>query len=64
MTAAERKEQSILHKELIDVLTKCKTDDEYLKRLIWGLEIISNEITTFQSDIVLKEYNEEEEEND
>lgn len=65
MTAKkERIERSIFHKELGDLLTKCETDDEYFKRLIWGLEIISNKIATFPYDIVLKEQDEEEEEND
>lgn len=47
MTAQDRKEKAMLHKELINILTNCKNDETYLKRLIWANEIINSAIGRF-----------------
>ena len=62
MTVEQRKEKALFHKELVDVLTKCPSDTEYLQRLVWGLEIISNALSSFAPDLIVKESEEEEEE--
>ena len=47
MTINDRKEKTLLHKELIDLLTNCPDDMAYLKRLIFAQEIITNAIEEF-----------------
>jgi hypothetical protein len=47
MTLEMRRERAILHKELIDLLTKCDNDAQYFRRLTWALEFISNNIDRF-----------------
>lgn len=43
-----RKTKAILHKELIDLLVKDNpNDDEFFSRLIYALQIISNELSRF-----------------
>ena len=54
MTITDRKEKAILHKQLIDLLTDCKDDHQYLKRLIWANEIISNAIDDFTNEEYMK----------
>lgn len=50
MTITDRKEKAILHKQLIDLLTTCKDDNQFLKRLIWANEIINNAIADFSNE--------------
>ena len=50
MTSAQRKEKALLHKKLIDLLTDCATDTDFLRRLIFANEIISNEIEQFSNE--------------
>lgn len=47
MSAQDRKEYAFLHKELIDILTKCKTDRQFYKRLKWAKTIIENSLNDF-----------------
>ena len=54
MTITDRKEKAILHKQLIDLLTTCKNDHQFLKRLIWANEIIDNAITDFTDEEYMK----------
>ena len=62
--AEKRKEKALLHKNLIDVLTKCENDQEYWQRLLWALEIISNEVTRFGRTVTVEELPDFEEEED
>ena len=66
MTTAEaRKEKALLHKNLMDILTDCSTDKEYWQRLMWALEIISNEVVRFGNTVTVEElpdFEDEEEE--
>lgn len=44
----DRKTKSIMHKELIDLLVKdTQNDDEFFSRLLYALQIISNELNRF-----------------
>lgn len=44
----DRKAKSIMHKELIDLLVKdTQNDDEFFSRLLYALQIISNELSRF-----------------
>lgn len=44
----DRKGKSIMHKELIDLLTKdTQTDDDFFNRLLYALQIISVELSEF-----------------
>ena len=64
-TAEMRKEKALLHKNLMDVITDCPTDKEYWQRLMWALEIISNEVIRFGHTVAVEElpdFEEEEEE--
>ena len=53
--AEKRKEKALLHKNLMDILTNCPTDKEYWQRLMWALEIISNEVTRFGRTVTVEE---------
>lgn len=64
-TAEMRKEKALLHKNLMDILTDCPTDKEYWQRLLWALEIISNEVIRFGNTVTVEElpdFEDEEEE--
>lgn len=50
MTSAQRKEKALLHKKLIDLLTDCATDTDFLRRLIFANEIINNELEQFSDE--------------
>ena len=50
MKVQDRKEKAFLHKALIDILTDCPNDIEYLKRLIFAQEIITNAIEEFTNE--------------
>lgn len=50
MDIEKRKAKAMLHKELVDLLTKCKTDKEYYERLVWAQEIITNCLADFITD--------------
>ena len=44
----DRKAKSIMHKELIDLLVKnTQNDNEFFSRLLYALQIISNELNRF-----------------
>lgn len=44
----DRKAKSIMHKELIDLLLKdTQNDDDFFSRLLYALQIISNELNRF-----------------
>lgn len=48
MTFEQRKERSLLHSDLVYVLTKgVKDDAQYFRRLTWALEFLSNNISRF-----------------
>lgn len=48
MTFEQRKERSLLHNDLVYVLTKdVKDDAQYFRRLTWALEFLSNNISRF-----------------
>lgn len=43
-----RQVKSTMHKELMDLLTKdTQNDDEFFSRLLYALQIISNELNRF-----------------
>ncbi len=42
-----RKEKAILQKELTDILTNCKNDKDYFRRLLWAQEIITRSLADF-----------------
>ena len=54
MTTAQRKEKAYLHKALIDILTDCPTDMDFLRRLIFAQEIITKEIEEFSNEEYMK----------
>lgn len=54
MTAAQRKEKAYLHKSLIDILSNCPTDIDFLRRLIFAQEIITKEIEEFSNEEYMK----------
>lgn len=65
--AEKRKEKALLHKNLMDILTDCPTDKEYWQRLMWALEMISNQVIRFGNTVTveeLPEFEDEEEEDD
>lgn len=44
----DRKAKSVMHKELIDLLLKdTQNDDEFFSRLLYALQIVSNELSRF-----------------
>jgi len=44
----DRKTKAILHKKLIDLLLEdTQNDDEFFSRLLYALQIISNELNRF-----------------
>lgn len=44
----DRKAKSVMHKELIDLLLKdTQDDDDFFSRLLYALQIISNELSRF-----------------
>ena len=46
----DRKAKAILHKELIDLLLKdTQDDDDFFDRLLYALQIISNELNRFDA---------------
>lgn len=57
MTLQNRKEKSVLHYNLISVLTaNITTDQQFLKRLLMAQEIIQNEISHFTPDEIESAY--------
>lgn len=46
----KRKARAVLHKQLVDLLTNCQTDNEYYQRLVWAQEIITNCLQDFIED--------------
>jgi hypothetical protein len=47
MRVEKRKEKSIFHKAITDVLTDCKNDKDYFQRLLWAQEIITRCLNDF-----------------
>lgn len=43
-----REEKSKLHHDLIDILTNCENDQAYYERMVYSLQIISNELIYFK----------------
>lgn len=44
----DRKTKAVLHKELINLLLKdTQNDDDFFSRLLYALQIISNELNRF-----------------
>ncbi len=51
----DRKTKSIMHKELIDLLVKdTQNDDEFFSRLLYALQIVSNELNRFDEKMLDK----------
>ena len=47
----DKKVKSIIHKELIDLLAKnTQNDDDFFSRLLYALQIISNELSRFDKE--------------
>lgn len=47
----DRKTKAVLHKELIDLLLKdTQNDDEFFSRLLYALQVISNELNRFDEE--------------
>lgn len=47
----DRKAKSIMHKELIDLLVKdIQDDDEFFSKLLYALQIISDELSRFDKE--------------
>lgn len=50
-TMMDRKAKSIMHKELIDLLVKdIQDDDEFFSKLLYALQIISDELSRFDKE--------------
>ena len=47
MTIEDRRNQATLRFQLMDLLTNCATDEEFLKRLLWAQKYITNALTDF-----------------
>ena len=47
----DRMERSKLHHDLVELLTDCESDKDYFERMVYSLQIISNELTQFKDDI-------------
>lgn len=47
MTIEDRKNQATLRFQLMNLLTNCSTDEEFLKRLLWAQKYIRNALTDF-----------------
>ncbi len=46
----DRKTKAILHKELMDLLLKdIQNDNDFFNRLLYALQIISNELNRFEA---------------
>jgi hypothetical protein len=44
----DRKAKSVMHKELIDLLLKdTENDDDFFSRLLYALQVVSNELNRF-----------------
>lgn len=52
-----RQEKSEMHYNLINIITDCNNDVEMFSRLIYALEIITNEINRFENTYKEKLYN-------
>ncbi len=60
-----RKEKDLLYKNLMNIITNCSTSNDYWHRLLWALEIISNEVVRFGNTVTVEELPEcEDEEED
>ena len=50
-TENERKDRAELHYNLVKILTdNIENDNQYFKRLLWALEIISNALSKFENE--------------
>ena len=47
MTFEMRKERAQLHGDLMNLLTNCKDDAQYFRRLTWALEFITSTIGNY-----------------
>ena len=50
MTGNEILDRGYLRKSMVDLLTNCKTDRQYFKRLLWAQELITECLQDFQDD--------------
>ena len=50
MTGNEILDRGYLRKSMIDLLTNCKTDRQYYKRLLWAQELVTECLQDFQDD--------------
>ena len=50
MTGSEILDRGYFRKALVDLLTNCKTDKQYYKRLLWAQELITECLQDFQDD--------------
>lgn len=46
----DTKEKAKLHYDLMNVLTNCKTDQEFYKRLVYAKQLIENSLSEFKDD--------------
>lgn len=46
----DTKEKAKLHYDLMNVLTNCKTDQEFYKRLMYAKQLIENSLSEFKDD--------------
>ena len=54
MDATTRKQKADFTNNLVKLLTDCENDTEFYNRLVWTLEKVSNEISRFTSDEVMR----------
>ncbi len=47
MTIEDRKDRATLHFQLMDLLTRCSTDEQFLKRLLWAKKNIEDALADF-----------------
>ena len=46
----DAKEKAKLHYDLMNILTNCKTDQEFYKRLVYAKQLIENSLSEFKDD--------------
>ena len=55
MTGNEILDRGYLRKSLCDLLTNCKTDQQFFKRLLWAQELITECLQDFADDSIADE---------
>lgn len=46
----DAKEKAKLHYDLMSILTNCKTDQDFYKRLVYAKQLIENSLSEFKDD--------------